>query len=100
MSQLTLSQAKQHLAISDGFAGHDSLIQSYIDAAEAWVVRHVRKDLDAEYPGGWPEDVLQAVRFIVGHYYANREQVITGTTVSDVPLAARDLLAHERDLSA
>ena len=32
----------------------------------------------------------------VGHYYENREQVITGTTATTLPQAATDLLAAFR----
>lgn len=43
-----------------------------------------------------PEDALdivrQAIRMLVGHWYANREAVVTGTTATALPMAVHDLL--------
>lgn len=100
MSHLPLDQVKLHLSVDEGFAEHDGLIQNYIDAAEAWIAKYLRRDLLVDYPDGWPDHALQAARFLVGHYYAHREAVVSGGSVSSVPMAVTDLLASERDLSA
>lgn len=39
-----------------------------------------------------PEDIRQAMRFIMAHYYENREAVVTGTQVNKIPDAAEVLL--------
>ncbi len=97
MSQLDLALIKVHLSVDHD--EHDALIQGYIDSAESWVTRYVRRDLDAEYPGGWPAHILQAARFLIGHYYLFREAAVTGAAVTQVPFAVKDLLASERDMS-
>ena len=100
MSQVSLATAKQHCAVSPDFVGHDTLLQGYIDAAEAHVLQHVRRDLDTEFPTGWPSDIIQAVLMIVGHFYANREAVAVGTIAGNVPMSAKMLLEPHRDYIA
>ena len=43
-----------------------------------------------------PSAIKQAILLFVGHYYENREQVITGTIATNLPQAATDLLAAFR----
>lgn len=43
-----------------------------------------------------PKPVRQAVLLIVGHWYANREEVVTGTITAQVPMAAEALLSTFR----
>jgi uncharacterized phiE125 gp8 family phage protein len=42
------------------------------------------------------EDVKQALKLIVGHWYANRESVVIGMTAAEVPMAAHMLLGLHR----
>lgn len=53
----------------------DVLIASKITTAEAWVAQHLGYALDDvdQFPSGTPEPVLEAVRLLVGHLYADRE---------------------------
>lgn len=44
---------------------------------------------------GVPENVKQAVRMVVGHWYRNREAVITGTISKEVELGVDALLEGE-----
>lgn len=99
MSHLSPAAVKPHLAIAADDTGDDDLIQDNIDAAEAHVAKYLRRDLDTEFPGGWPADILQAVRLLVGHYYANREAVVVGQA-SELPLGVKALLAPWRDMGA
>lgn len=39
-----------------------------------------------------PANVRQAILLQVGHMYANREAVVTGTIATTIPLAVRSLL--------
>lgn len=94
MSDQPLALMKQHIVVEDNFDDDDALIQGYIDAAEALVVRYVRADLSALHPTGWPEDIRQAVRMIVALFYDNRqasEDFETG-----MPMPAKVLLADHR----
>lgn len=99
MSQLSPADIKPHLALPAADTGDDVLIQDYIDASEAHVVKHLRRDLDIEFPTGWPHPIKQAVRLLVGHFYNNREAVVSGP-VFELPVGVKMLLAPWRDLGA
>lgn len=43
-----------------------------------------------------PARVKQAMLLMIGHWYEHREQVITGTIVAELPMAAKALLWQER----
>ncbi|MEM9388623.1 MAG: head-tail connector protein [Pseudomonadota bacterium] len=51
---------------------------------------------------GWPTVsrippiLLQAVRFLIGHYYENREAVVTGTVATEMPQGAKSILQSWR----
>lgn len=95
MTQVSLDEAKDQVSVAQDFTDHDALISGHILAAEAWIQRHVRRDLDAEFPGGWPAHIVQAVKLMVGHYYTNREAVVMGVTLAEMPLSVTALLASE-----
>lgn len=40
-----------------------------------------------------PAEIIHAVRLLLGHFYENREQVITGTIATEVPFAVKALVA-------
>lgn len=47
-----------------------------------------------------PESILHAQLLLIGHYFANREAVVTGTIATELPLAVGDLLQEfRRDLA-
>lgn len=94
---VTLAQAKQHAVVEHN--DDDVLIQGYIDAARGHVTDHLRRDLDAEFPSGWPVQINQAVLMLVAHWYAHREAVSGTGEMGEIPLAVRALLAPHRDLS-
>jgi len=39
-----------------------------------------------------PEQIIQGMKLLIGHLYENREQVIVGTSVSDLPMTIETLL--------
>lgn len=43
-----------------------------------------------------PAPIKHAILLMVGHFYANREEVVIGSTAVEVPLAARSLLSPFR----
>ena len=100
MSQISVADMKPHLSVSPDDIGNDVIIQGYIDAAEAWVVTHLRRDLDTEFASGWPDSILQAVRLMVALWFHNREGVSEGGMTSEVPFGVKDMLAGHRDLGA
>ena len=92
---IDLARVKLHLKL-DGDE-ENSLVAGYFEAAKAHVAMHCDRELVETVPTG-PEqmgftpDVEQAVLLLVGHWYANREAVVVGTSSSAVPLAVDRLL--------
>lgn len=65
---------------------------------QSWPSHAVREDaVQIEYvtgattPSDTPPALRQAVQFLVGHWYANRESVVVGTSAAEIPMTARDL---------
>jgi len=44
----------------------------------------------------WPKTICQAVFLLVGHWYANRETVVTGTITAELPMAYNALIQSYR----
>lgn len=54
----------------------------------------------AGYPqADLPKSIRNALLALVGHRFANREAVVTGTIATEIPLAVQDLLAPHRVFS-
>ncbi|MGG3796531.1 head-tail connector protein [Pseudomonas paraversuta] len=96
---IDLARVKLHLKL-DGDE-EDSLVTGYFEAAKSHVAMHCDRELVETAPTG-PEqmgftpDVEQAVLLLVGHWYANREAVVTGATPATVPLAVDRLLWYRK----
>jgi len=43
-----------------------------------------------------PKAIVQAILLIVGHWYENRTEVVTGTIATQIPMAAKALLGSKR----
>lgn len=66
---------------------------------EAWpTVRWQSEAVRIQYLAGYgeaadvPKPIKQAVLLLIGHWYANREAVNVGTTVTELPMAVKSLL--------
>ena len=95
MSQLTVADVKPHLGLlGDAGPEIELLIQSFLGAAWTYMQRHTRRDLMADFGPDLPEDLLQAQRMLVAHYFRNREAV--GPAEVEIPLGVKDLLAGFR----
>ncbi|OWU77604.1 head-tail connector protein [Marinibacterium profundimaris] len=90
MSQLALADIKRYCQAVD-FSADDQLLADLHKVAEEFVQKYTRRDLDAEFPGAWPEPCCQAVKLLVASWYRERE-----APVSD---GVRDMLKPYRDLS-
>ena len=62
--------------------------------------RSVNNAVTIRYTAGYgdaatavPDDLLQALKLLIGHFYENREDVITGTIASKLPNAYKWLVA-------
>lgn len=93
-SGLGLDLIKDHVQIT--FADHDALLQGYLTAAEQHVINYTRRDLDAEYPDGWPEPIKVALMYMVADYYAHGDD---DADVAGIPAKSQLLLAHYRAYS-
>ena len=90
MSQLALADIKRYCQAVD-FSADDVLLGELQAAAEAFVQTYIRRALDTEFPGAWPEPCCQAVKLLVAAWYRERE--------APVPEGVRDMLKPYRDLS-
>lgn len=45
-----------------------------------------------------PEEYNQAIKLLVGHFYENREDIIVGSQVHEVPMGVKDLLWLDRNM--
>ena len=48
--------------------------------------------------GAVPQDIKQAMYFLIGHLYENRQAVVTGTQVNEMPMSVEYLLEPYRGL--
>lgn len=99
MAKIDLAAAKLHLRV-DG-SDEDTLITAWIAAAYSNVEGRIfRKVYDAgetipeEDTTGIHvnEAINAAVLLIVGHLYANREDVVTGATATQLPMGSEFLI--------
>jgi uncharacterized phiE125 gp8 family phage protein len=45
-----------------------------------------------------PEEIKQALKLLVGHFYENREDLIVGSQVHEVPMGVKNLLWLDRNM--
>jgi uncharacterized phage protein (predicted DNA packaging) len=95
---LALDVIKRYCQASD-FEDDDVLLGELGQTAVDYVKGHVRRDLDAEFPNGWPKDMAGAALQLVAFWYVHRE-VIDGAAWNAVRKSVADILAQHRDLSA
>ena len=91
---LDLGLVKEHLRVDDD--QDDTLIAAYVDAAVEYVQQHCDRRI-VEVPETPAEmaltrDVQQAILLLVGHWYANREDVVVNATANRVPMGVEALL--------
>ncbi|MDN5519193.1 head-tail connector protein [Pseudomonas sp.] len=100
---IDLGTVKAHLRV-DGDE-EDSLVQGYTDAAistfELWTNRRLIAEGEAlPDPAGNALIITKAIRqgalLLIGHWYANREAVATGTIATELPLATNALWKPHR----
>lgn len=60
-------------------------------------IRHgSRITLAAVYGGSVPDDVQHAMLMLIGHWFVNREAVVTGTIATAIPMSVDALLCNHR----
>jgi hypothetical protein len=109
MPLVPIEQVLQHLRADAG--GEDELVALYLSAAEQAAADYLNRQvfdsatsLAAAVAAGTAGldplvvngAVLAAILLITGHLYANREEVVVGATVAQMPFAAQSLLRPHR----
>lgn len=69
MSPIGLADVKPLVSLSEGDEGHDDLLTGFISGAAAKFKSYLRRDLDVDFPDGWPEDLLLALSLQVADLY-------------------------------
>ena len=108
---ITLEEARAQIKLDSDDTSQDDELTAFIMAASARVedelqrnVYTTRAELVEPDPDGLCLDEMRhggeglklAVKLLVGHYYRNREQVITGTIVTSLPEGFADLTSVHR----
>lgn len=88
--QVTLADAKQHLRVDHD--EEDTLIQGYLDAAEAYCLDRCNL---AEPPEGAELVFRQATLLVLGHWYRHRMAVTDGAA-AEPPHAVDALISRHR----
>ena len=91
---IDLVLVKAHLRV-DG-TEEDALIGTYLNGAVEYVQQHCdRRIVEAPETSeqmALTDDVKQAILLLVGHWYANREEVAIGAAANQVPMGVNALL--------
>jgi hypothetical protein len=99
---LDLATVKLHLRVDD--AAEDALIGIYVTAAEEFAMQFLGRTIyEDEAAQGTDTDgvvinpaIQAALLLIVGHLYANREDVLAGVSVAQLPHGSQYLLMPYR----
>ena len=91
---IDLVLVKAHLRV-DG-TEEDALIGTYLNGAVEYVQQHCdRRIVEAPETSeqmALTDDVKQAILLLVGHWYANREEVVIGAAANQIPMGVNALL--------
>jgi len=92
---ITLTEAKQHLNIQESFLEDDTLITDLILVAENVIERDTQHTINSIEisEGSVPPMLKHAAKILVSTFYENREAVIIGVSVSEVPFSYKYLMS-------
>lgn len=99
---LDLATVKLHLRVDD--SAEDALIGLYVTAAEEFAMQFLGRTIYATELAQGPDTagivinpaIQAALLLIVGHLYANREDVLAGVSVAQLPNGSQYLLQPYR----
>ena len=100
MAVVDLALFKAHVR-ADDFAGDDTLLQHYLDAAEAAVIRDTNRteaELTEINGGTFPVQIKQAIMLLGAHWYNQRESVAS-VEMREVPDTLQALIKPCRKLA-
>lgn len=89
---MDLATIKLHLIV--GHSADDAIISIYSSAAEKAISNYIGADYDDNNTVH-----IQAKLLLIGTWYANRESVVTGTMVNELPNGISFLLDSEKSVS-
>lgn len=105
---LELDIIKQQVRLDLDFDADDTLLDTYAGAAKRYVERYTDRKLyattsEAGYADDpdallLDDDITVAMLLLIGHWYANRESVVTGTITAELPMAVHSFLWPHRRL--
>lgn len=101
MLLITVAEAKAQCRIEPELVEEDELLIGLIDAAISHIQSDINKPLVAEGEEGQtltPALKLAAL-LLIGHWYTNREAVVTGTIATTLPLAYESLIHPYREIA-
>lgn len=85
---ITLADAKAHLRYEAN--DEDTLIESYIASAKGAIERYIGGSMDTDPTA--IDELHAAQKLMVGHWFENRESVVTGTIATELPMTVEWLL--------
>lgn len=90
---IQLYEIKKHLNIDEDFRDDDEYIMSLVQVAEKVVEKDIDTPLETleDGDGSIPSPLIQAMKLLVGNFYANRESVAFANVVK-VPLSYNYLI--------
>lgn len=88
-----LETIKLHLRVDDDT--EDALITLYAESALAWALWYCDNPDLVDFDS-FPASFRAALLLLIGHSYANREAVVTGTIANALPMAVQSLLWSSR----
>lgn len=91
---LPIDTIKMHLRVDH--AAEYPLIELYAESALAWALWFCDNPKLAEVDD-FPASFKAALLLLIGHSYANREAIVTGTIATELPLAVESLLWSSRN---
>lgn len=100
MAVVSLALFKKHVR-ADDFADDDELLQHYLDAAEAAVIRETHRsesELTDLGGGTFPAPIKQAILLLGGHWYNQRESV-SSVAMHEVPDTLQAIIKPYRKLA-
>lgn len=93
---MTIAEAKKHLNIDAEFTLDDDYIGQLIEVSTDAVKQHLNINDLTELGEVVPPAVNHAILLMIGNLYANRESVIIGVSVTEIPLSYQYLLSLYR----
>ncbi|BBG85360.1 hypothetical protein AHGSH82_025050 [Aeromonas hydrophila] len=101
MLLITVVEAKAQCRIEPEMTDEDALLTGLIEAAISHIQSDINKPLVATGEEGQPltPALKLAALLLIGHWYTNREAVVTGTIATTLPLAYDSLIRPYREIA-